>query len=188
MFDRKRSIIAQINARHTWDGRNEAEKFFKKCENLNLWREARGTEILGSNDFPSGWRWRDDTEQLSNRYAALRVLLRKGEQCRKVVRKKFVNAIAQHAAPASSTLASGVSVEDVAQPQCYTEPDWSKLPRPDDTKVPFKILYVGVDNGRKDDPDLNLKEELKKIEQAFLARGKPSCVQIKCVSFCKWSA
>jgi hypothetical protein len=36
MFDRKRSIIAQINARHTWDGRNEAEKFFKKCEKFNL--------------------------------------------------------------------------------------------------------------------------------------------------------
>jgi hypothetical protein len=41
------------------------------------------------------------------------------------------------------------------------------LDRPDDAPWPFTILFVGVDNGDKTDPDLNLKRELEKIEQAY---------------------
>jgi hypothetical protein len=37
----------------------------------------------------------------------------------------------------------------------------------DDAPWPFAILFVGVDNSEKTDPDLNLKKEFEKIEQAY---------------------
>ena len=95
-FDKKRSIITQINGRHTWDDcRDMRELFFKKCFELDKWREAKGTPILGNREVPSGWKWRDDSSRrLTGDTSCLRDLLDKGEQCRKVVRTKYVDVIA----------------------------------------------------------------------------------------------
>jgi hypothetical protein len=47
------------------------------------------------------------------------------------------------------------------------EPDWSALGRPHEAPWPLTILFVGVDNGDKSQPDLNLKLEFEKIKQAY---------------------
>ena len=49
----------------------------------------------------------------------------------------------------------------------YIEPDWSALGRPHEAPWPLTILFVGVDNGDKSQPDLTLKLEFEKIEQAY---------------------
>ena len=63
-FDRKRSTITQVNIRHTWHkDRPEKEKFWKKCEDLDKWREKKGEPILrehdGSTPASDGWLWRE---------------------------------------------------------------------------------------------------------------------------------
>jgi len=71
----------------------------------------------------------------------------------------------------------------------YTEPDWSKLERPGEAPWPFTILFVGVDNGKKSSPDLKLKLEFKKIEQAYrerLAKHDTRRVVIKQLLFSQW--
>ena len=80
-FDKKRSIITQINGRHTWDdSRDLRERFFKKCLELDKWREASGTPILGNREAPDGWKWRDDSNRrLTDHTSCLRDLLEKGE-------------------------------------------------------------------------------------------------------------
>ena len=101
-------------------------------------------------------------------------LLEKGERCTKVVRKKYVDLAAAHSqAPAPSSIGASASAAAGGVPglasemEEYTEPDWSALERPHEAPWPFTILFVGVDNGDKTEPDLNLKEEFKKIEQAY---------------------
>jgi len=114
-FDRKRSIITQINGRHTWDdSRDLRERFFKKCLELDKWREAKGTPILGNREAPSGWKWRDDSSRrLTVDTPFLRDLLEKGEQCRKVVRTKYVELIAAHIEAPSLTFLDGSNTKIV---------------------------------------------------------------------------
>ena len=62
-FDRKRSTITQINARHTWDG-SSGRKFPKPVQDPGgaldgKWREGHGEPLLGSTEAPHGWRWRE---------------------------------------------------------------------------------------------------------------------------------
>ncbi len=75
------------------------------------------------------------------------------------------------------------------EPQHYVKVDGSPLDRPDD--APFTILFVGVDNGDKIDPDLNLKREFERIEQAYgeaeVSKDGSSRVLIKWLRFSKWS-
>ena len=55
--DRDRSVIKQVNIRHTWDSsRGDFEKFWKKCTDLNKWRENRGAVVLGGREAPGGWK------------------------------------------------------------------------------------------------------------------------------------
>ncbi len=83
-----------------------------------------------------------------------------------------------------------VEVPQNTKPQHYVKADGSPLDRPDDAPWPFTILFVGVDNGEKTDPDLNLKGEFEKIEQAYreskVYHGS-SRVLIKRLLFSKWS-
>ena len=79
-FDRKRSTIKQVNIRHTWDtGRPESEKFWKKCIDLDKWRESGGMPILGSKEAPNGWRWREH-DHPDEDIGTLRVVSPTGEQ------------------------------------------------------------------------------------------------------------
>ena len=68
------------------------------------------------------------------------------------------------------------------------EQDWSALDAPADAPWPFTILFVGVDNAQ--DPDLKLKLEFEKIEQAYreseIARLTQSRVTIKRLVFARW--
>ena len=77
------------------------------------------------------------------------------------------------------------------EPEAFVKVDGSPLDRPDDAPWPFTILFVGVDNGDKTDPDLNLKREFEKIEQAYreadISRVTSSGVVIKQIFFSKWS-
>ncbi len=51
------STITQVNIRYTWHkDRPEKEKFWKKCEDLDKWRESEGKPILRDKD---GWLWRE---------------------------------------------------------------------------------------------------------------------------------
>jgi hypothetical protein len=76
------------------------------------------------------------------------------------------------------------------EPEAFVKVDGSPLDRPDDAPWPFTILFVGVDNGEKTDPDLNLKNEFEKIEQAYreskVYHGS-SRVLVKQLFFSKWS-
>ncbi len=53
------------------------------------------------------------------------------------------------------------------EPESFVKTDGSPLDRPDDTPWSFTILFVVTDNGDKTDPDLNLKREFERIEQAY---------------------
>ncbi len=83
-----------------------------------------------------------------------------------------------------------VEVSQNTKPQHYVKEDGSLLDRPDDAPWPFTILFVGVDNGEKTDPDLNLKKEFENIEQAYreskVYHGS-SRVLIKQLLFSKWN-
>jgi len=76
-------------------------------------------------------------------------------------------------------------------PESFVKADGSPLDRPDDAPWPFTILFVGVDNGDKTDPDLNLNREFKKIEQAYreadISRVTSSGVVMKQIFYSKWS-
>ena len=111
-----------------------------------------------------------------------------------------IQCICSAAAPETSATSSvksereqspQVEVSQNAKPQHYVKADGSPLDRPDDAPWPFTILFVGVDNGEKTDPDLNLKREFEKIEQAYgeadISKGTSSGVVIKQIFFSKWS-
>jgi hypothetical protein len=84
-----------------------------------------------------------------------------------------------------------VEVSQNTKPQDYVKADGSPLDRPDDAPWPFTILFVGVDNGEKTDPDLHLKREFERIEQAYrearVSKDGSSPVLIKWLRFSKWS-
>ena len=84
-----------------------------------------------------------------------------------------------------------VEMSQNKKPQHYFKADGSPLDRPDDAPWPFTILFVGVDNGEKTDPDLNLYKEFKKIEQEYreadISRVTSSGVVIKQIFYSKWS-
>jgi hypothetical protein len=65
-----------------------------------------------------------------------------------------------------------------------------RLAVPDDAPWQFTILFVGVDNGEKTDPDLNLKSEFEKIQQTYreskVYHGS-SRMFIKELLFSKWN-
>jgi hypothetical protein len=76
--------------------------------------------------------------------------------------------------------------------QDLVKADGSPLDRPDDAPWPFTILFVGVDNGEKTDPDLHLQREFERIEQAYrearVSKVGSSSVLIKWLRFSKWAA
>lgn len=147
-FDRKRSTITQINARHTCDG--SGPKFHKPCQDPGgeldgKWREERGTPVLGSWEAPHGWRWRDPAQRnLTDATPCLQDLLRKGELCTKVVRKKYVDLVLSQDAPQSSletnsvaaVLGSGAGSTSLYQsPSAHvvaltSSSNWAALPAP----------------------------------------------------------
>ena len=74
-----RNTITQINIRHTWDSsRDEFQRFWKKCKDLDKWREKTGRPVLGGREAPGGWKWRDPAQSpLGKSTAGLRSLLQK---------------------------------------------------------------------------------------------------------------
>jgi len=134
----------------------------------------------GSDISPDGWKWRDPAQRnFTDATPCLQDLLQKGERCTKVVRHKYVDLVAAHSqdAPQSDAAALGAGAGNAvfkstaagasATAEEYIGPDWSALGRPDEAPWPLTILFVGVDNGDKSQPDLNLKLEFEKIEQAY---------------------
>ena len=77
--NRDRSVISQVNIRHTAKTREKA--FHMKCADLNKWREKHGSSVL--RQIPKdGWRWRDD----GSRCRAVQKVLMGAERCTKQVR------------------------------------------------------------------------------------------------------
>jgi hypothetical protein len=201
-FDRKRSTITQINARHTWDG-SSGRKFPKPVQDPGgaldgKWREGRGEPLLGSTEAPHGWRWREASERNLTAFTpCLQDLLQKGERCIKVVRKKYVECLdaagGAAAAPASTSTGGGSSAaidtgagaSERAQ-EGYREPEWSQLPAARPCPSPLTILFVGVDNGNRQSPELNLNAEFQKIEDAWRAQKLGAAVNIKRIFYARW--
>ena len=187
-----RNTITQINIRHTWDSsRDEFQRFWKKCKDIDKWREKIGRPILGRREAPGGWKWEDSAQSPLGEYTAgMRTLLEQGEKCNKVVRKKFVD-LAADLRPAEAAAGTGAQHRPNRDGGAEIPQDWSALGRPDDAPFPFTILFVGVDNSDKTDPDLNLKAEFEKIEQAYrerLARDDPTrAVRIKRLYFTRFA-
>jgi hypothetical protein len=190
-FDRKRSTITHINARHTCDG--SGPKFHKPCQDPGgeldgKWREERGTPVLGSWEAPHGWRWRDPAQRnLTDATPCLQDLLRKGELCTKVVRKKYVDLVLSQDAPQSSletnsvaaVLGSGAGSTSLYQsPSAHvvaltSSSNWAALPAPLPPVAPYCILFVGANNANE--TQLNLEGEMQQMENAFFQqRGRTS--------------
>ena len=75
---RDRSVITQINARHTTKIKNQA--FHKKCQDLNKLREKYGKEVSG---IPKeGWKWKERPDVVP----AMHAVLNKAEKCTRQVR------------------------------------------------------------------------------------------------------
>jgi hypothetical protein len=72
-----------------------------------------------------------------------------------------------------------------------TEPDWSALDRPAEAHWTLTVLFVGVDNGDKTDPDLQLTKEFNLIESAYkesaLYHNANDRVHIKQIFFSKFA-
>jgi hypothetical protein len=70
-----------------------------------------------------------------------------------------------------------------------TEPNWSGLGPPADATWPFTVLFIGVGNGDKTDPDLQLTKEFNLIESAYkesaLYHNANDRVHIKQIFFSK---
>jgi len=178
VFNKKRSIITQINGRHTWDDScHISDRFFKKCWDLDKWREARGTEILGNHEAPNGWRWRDGSQRnLTVDTSCLRDLLEKGEKCRKVVRTKYVDLVT------ANIEASDECPKNVPHPpaagagSCSTEQciawapaqNWGELPEPVLPAPPYRILFVGANN--VDSSQLCVDTEKREMKLAFMSK------------------
>jgi ankyrin repeat protein len=187
-FDRKRSTITQINARHTCDG--SSPKFHKPCQDPGgelhgKWREERGTPVLGSSQAPDGWKWRDPAQRnLTDATPCLHDLLHKGERCTKVVRKKYVDLVAAHSqdAPQSSletnagaaALSSGAGSASLHQsPSAHvvalaSSSNWAALPAPVPPVPPYCILFAGANNANE--IQLDLENEVRQIHDAFIQR------------------
>jgi hypothetical protein len=166
-FDKKRSIITQINARYTG----------------GIWTEAQVVLVLGSPEAPSEWSWRDPAQRRLTEYTpALQDLLQKGERCSKVVLKRFVDWVAAHSQAKAAQAHKAAAA--------WTTPDWSglALAAPAPAPRPFTILFVGVNSNEK--PDLNLKEEHNKVQTALdAAYGRASAhkpVVLKHVAYSTW--
>ncbi len=198
VYDKKRATITQINVRHTWDrGRPESERFWKKCLDLDLWRESRGSPVLGELEAPTGWKWRDhDYPEGATPWFTpyLRGLLQRGERCNKAVRKKYVECISASAAATAPEPAAasglGQARSDSKIAETHPEPNWLALQPPDPAPWPFTILFAGVDNGHKDDPDLELQREFQMIESVYKQSkiyhdGSAPRVHIKQIFFSK---
>eukprot|EP00961_Rhodomonas_salina_P023076 309466-Rhodomonas_salina.1 len=76
---RDRSTISQINIRHT--ARRE-EDAWKKCADLDKWREQYGEFVV--RRFPGGWKWKERPEVSP----ALHKLLAIADKCTRFVRGK----------------------------------------------------------------------------------------------------
>ena len=76
---RDRSVIMQVNIRHTT--RVEKEAFPLKCSDLDKWREKHGTSII--KQIPkTGWRWRENDTVCR----AVHKILIRAEKCTRHVR------------------------------------------------------------------------------------------------------
>jgi len=188
-YDKKRSIITQINGRHTWDdSRDPRENFFKKCENLDKWREDSGTPIFGNKVTRAEWNWRDDShfpDSLKEYATCLRYLLKEGEACKKVVRKKYIDASTANFGTTTNGGSTGPDDPDAI----WIEPDWTalQLATPSRSPLSFTILFVGVNGNEK--ADLNLKEEYKKIQSALEKYSKRSVkheIRLSRVAYSSW--
>jgi hypothetical protein len=82
---RDRSVITQVNVRHTTKLRQKA--FHIKCQDLNKWREKHGTSVLPG--IPAaGWKWQEQP----NVSIAMHKMLSKAEGCTKKVRSLDLTA------------------------------------------------------------------------------------------------
>ena len=168
-FDQKRSVVTQINGRHTWDDSYHIrDRFFKKCLDLGKWREAKGTPILGNHEAPTGWKWRDDSKRdLTDNTSCLRDLLEKGKHCRKVVRQKYVDLVSAHVqsgAP-SLTMVDGSNTKifghiPAGGEECLSEVD-SHIPNDTQAVVPVSDVIVHGVGGLE-----NILQELQHIADA----------------------
>jgi hypothetical protein len=83
---RDRSVVKQINVRHTTSVRDKA--FHVKCNDLNKWREKHGSSVLG--EIPArGWKWQEEPG-LS---PPMHRLLTKAERCTRKVRSLRSNVM-----------------------------------------------------------------------------------------------
>ena len=69
----------------------------------------------------------------------------------------------------------------------YEEPDWSQMSAPEKMEFPFTILFVGVDNGDRQAPELNINEEFKKIDTALRLTRLDKHIRIRQIFYSKWS-
>ena len=86
---------------------------------------------------------------------------------------------------------TGVPRPDLRSPahlELPAEQNWSALDAPADAPWSFTILFVGVDNAKE--PDLKLKLEFEKIEQAYkesdISKHTNCRVTIKWLVFSRW--
>jgi len=191
--DADRAVVTQINIRHTWhSGLAVSERFHKKCVNLNKWREKKGACVLGSREAPRGWQWREGAERNLKAFTpCLQDLLQQGERCTRVVRKKYVDLVAAAVslsapAPTNTAPAAAPTVGAAAQAP-YEEPDWSGKPAPAPMEFPFTILFVGVDNGDRQAPELNLNAEFEAINTALRMKRLDGKVRVRQIFYSNWA-
>ena len=74
----------------------------------------------------------------------------------------------------------------IGSQEVYTEPDWSQKEAPAAMELPFTILFVGVDNGDRQSPELNLKAEYQAIETALKLMQMDKKIRLRQIFFSNW--
>ena len=61
------------------------------------------------------------------------------------------------------------------------------MPAPDKMPFPFTILFVGVDNGDRQAPELSINEEFKKMVDALHMKRLDKQIKVRQIFYSKWS-
>lgn len=158
---RDRSVIKQINVRHTGKPLKGKKYAYLKCKDLNTWREQWGTEVKGIPK--NGWKWKDDPS-ISK---AVHKVLTMAEECTRMVRSISLGLDMQDIGkPQRKALICAVSDYEHISPLPNAHFDGAKLGALL-MKFGWKVTFV---------PDTSLDGISKKLEEWVSTLGKEACL------------